>query len=246
MSYADDMKKLRKYKKEKRQELNKKYPKGGKEFIKAVNDLRMLSMAKFKAMGTTPITVKTVEKKLKNEKKKPNIIKAKIELPTKKPNIVKPKKTEKKVETKKTEKTNTEKKNVRKKSIMEKKTKDVKMVTLKDGSKGTIAQRLAEIDKEKEMAKKDAKFKSPSETKKRSDYFAKLASSLKTKKVAGGGAMMKKKTKYMAKGGTYGTPTKKMKMKAGGATKKTKYMARGGAGMKKTKYMAKGGAAKRK
>lgn len=58
-------------------------------------------------------------------------------------------------------------------------------------------------------------------------------------------AMMKKKTKYMAKGG-YGTPTKKMKMKAGGATKKTKYMARGGAGMKKTKYMAKGGAARRK
>ena len=58
-------------------------------------------------------------------------------------------------------------------------------------------------------------------------------------------AMMKKKTKYMAKGG-YGTPTKKMKMKAGGATKKTKYMARGGAGMKKTKYMAKGGAARRR
>ena len=58
-------------------------------------------------------------------------------------------------------------------------------------------------------------------------------------------AMMKKKTKYMAKGG-YGTPTKKMKMKAGGTTKKTKYMARGGAGMKKTKYMAKGGAARRK
>ena len=43
----------------------------------------------------------------------------------------------------------------------------------------------------------------------------------------------KKKTKMMAKGG-YGTPTKKMKMKAGGS-----------AGMKKTKYMAKGGAAKR-
>jgi len=252
MSYADDMKKLRKYKKEKRQELNKKYPKGGREFIKAVNDLRLLSMAKFKAMGTIPVTTKTVEKKLKDEKKKPNIIKAKIELPTKKPNIVKPKKTEKKVETKKTEKTNTEKKNVRKKSIMEKKTRDVKMVTLKDGSKGTIAQRLAEIDKEKEMAKKDAKFKSPSETKKRSDYFGKLATSLKTKKAAGGGAMMKKKTKYMARGGTaksgtYGTPTKKMKMKAGGATmKKTKYMAKGGAGMKKTKYMAKGGAAKRK
>ena len=59
-----------------------------------------------------------------------------------------------------------------------------------------------------------------------------------------GGSPMKKKTKYMAKGG-YGTPTKKMKMKAGGASmKKTKYMAKGG--MKKTKYMAKGGATKRK
>ena len=55
--------------------------------------------------------------------------------------------------------------------------------------------------------------------------------------------MKKKKTKYMAKGG-YGTPTKKMVMKAGGTAKKTKYMAKGG--MKKTKYMAKGGAAKRK
>ena len=43
---------------------------------------------------------------------------------------------------------------------------------------------------------------------------------------------MKKKTKYMAKGG-YGTPTKKMKMKAGGATKKTKYMAKGGAAKRK-------------
>lgn len=60
-------------------------------------------------------------------------------------------------------------------------------------------------------------------------------------KLSKGGAT--KKTKYMAKGG-YGTPTKKMVMKAGGATKKTKYMAKGG--MKKTKYMAKGGAAKRK
>ena len=58
-----------------------------------------------------------------------------------------------------------------------------------------------------------------------------------------GGMTMKKKTKYMAKGG-YGTPTKKMVMKAGGTAKKTKYMAKGG--MKKTKYMAKGGAAKRK
>tara|TARA_R100000995_G_scaffold78231_1_gene48740 strand:+ start:152 stop:448 length:297 start_codon:yes stop_codon:yes gene_type:complete len=45
-----------------------------------------------------------------------------------------------------------------------------------------------------------------------------------------GGAAMKKKTKYMSKGGM----------------KKTKYMSKGGAGMKKTKYMSRGGAARRK
>ena len=47
---------------------------------------------------------------------------------------------------------------------------------------------------------------------------------------AKGGAAMKKKTKYMSKGGM----------------KKTKYMSKGGAGMKKTKYMSRGGAARRK
>jgi|5_EtaG_2_1085323.scaffolds.fasta_scaffold83673_1 hypothetical protein len=52
---------------------------------------------------------------------------------------------------------------------------------------------------------------------------------MKSKLAKGGMTMaMKKKTKYMAKGGM----------------KKTKYMAKGG--MKKTKYMAKGGATKRK
>ena len=45
-----------------------------------------------------------------------------------------------------------------------------------------------------------------------------------------GGTTMKKKTKYMAKGGM----------------KKTKYMAKGGAGMKKTKMYSRGGAAKKK
>ena len=49
-------------------------------------------------------------------------------------------------------------------------------------------------------------------------------------------AMMKKKTKYMAKGGM-----KKTKYMAKGGMKKTKYMAKGG--MKK---YARGGAAKRK
>jgi len=48
----------------------------------------------------------------------------------------------------------------------------------------------------------------------------------------GGLPTMKKKTKYMAKGGA--------------GMKKTKYMAKGGAGMKKTKMYSRGGAAKRK
>ena len=220
MSYAEDKKAFEKYKREKRQELNKKYPKGGRTFIKAVNDLRNLTMAKFKSMNVKPVTTKTVMNKIETPTKKPkNIIKTKTET------TVIPKKTTT------TTTNNAIKKDtgpesmpmkrpssIRPKSVTEKKTKDVRMVTLKDGSKGTIAQRLAEIDKEKEIAKKEAQFKSPAEAKKRSDYFGKLASSLKTKKAAGGGAMMKKKTKYMAKGG---------------ATKKTKMYARGGAAKKK-------------
>ena len=184
-------------------------------------------MAKFKAMNVTPVTTKNVKAKIEKSTTKPNIVKAKIEKKTPK--------VEKKKETKTVKKDTglsamptKRPSSIRPKAVTDKKTKDVKMVTLKDGSKGTIAQRLAEIDKEKEMAKKKAKFQSPKEAKKRSDYFSKLASSLKTKKAAGGGAMMKKKTKYMAKGGM----------------KKTKYMAKGG--MKKSKYMARGGAAKRK
>ena len=58
-----------------------------------------------------------------------------------------------------------------------------------------------------------------------------------------------KKKKGMAKGGTYGTPTRKMKMMGGGMSmmKKKKGMAKGGAmGMKKKKSYAKGGAARRK
>ena len=112
----------------------------------------------------------------------------------------------------------------------------------KGDKKITTKQRLAEINKEiraEELAKMKPKSKKALER-----VFKMLKS--KPKKPVNtnrGGAMVKKKTKYMAKGG-YGTPTKKMVMKAGGTAKKTKYMAKGG--MKKTKYMAKGGAAKRK
>jgi hypothetical protein len=207
MSYADDMKKLQKYKLQKRKELNKKYPNGGKDFIKAVNELKNLTVAKFKNMSVTPVTTKTVKAKIETPTKKPNIIKAKTTTTTTK---TKPKKTETKTTTKKKD-TGPDAmpmkrpSSIRPKSVTEKKTKDVKMVTLKDGSKGTIAQRLAEIDKEKEIAMKEAKFKSPTEAKKRSDYFGKLASSLKTKKAARGGAMMKKKMM----GGGYSTKKKK-------------------------------------
>ena len=58
------------------------------------------------------------------------------------------------------------------------------------------------------------------------NYFKKLFKMKMNK----GGTTMKKKTKYMSKGGM----------------KKTKYMSKGGAGMKKTKYMSRGGAARRK
>jgi len=115
------------------------------------------------------------------------------------------------------------------KSITDMRTKDVKMVTLKSGKKGTIKQRLAEIDADKEKAQRAKN--SPKANKALDAVFAMLNKD-KTKKLKGGGMTMKKKTKYMAKGG-YGTPTKKMVMKAGGTAKKTKYMAKGGVAKKK-------------
>ena len=62
---------------------------------------------------------------------------------------------------------------------------------------------------------------------------------VKPRALANKGGMMKKKTKYMAKGGM-----KKTKYMAKGGMKKTKYMAKGG--MKKTKGYARGGAARRR
>ena len=80
MSYAEDKKALNKYKLQKRKELNKKYPKGGKEFIKAVNDLRNLSVAKFKNLGVKPVPTQVVEKKIKKENTNKNIVKVKNEI----------------------------------------------------------------------------------------------------------------------------------------------------------------------
>jgi hypothetical protein len=80
------------------------------------------------------------------------------------------------------------------KSITDMRTKDVKMVTLKDGTKGTIKQRLAEIDKEKGAEKLR-------------ERIVKMAKKSKSTKANKGGAMMKKKTKMM--GGGYAMKKKK-------------------------------------
>jgi len=96
MSYAEDKKALNKYKLQKRKELNKRYPKGGKEFIKAVNDLRNLSVTKFKNLGVKPVSTKVVEKNTNKENTNKNIVKVKKEI---KKVVTAPKKEIKKVVT---------------------------------------------------------------------------------------------------------------------------------------------------
>ena len=253
MSYAEDKKALNKYKLQKRKELNKRYPKGGKEFIKAVNDLRNLSVTKFKNLGVKPVSTKVVEKNTNKENTNKNIVKVKKEIkkvvtapkkelpqPKAMPQSIKDMRAKNKAKEDSKNKVKKEVKKDAEKDITKMRTSDVKMVTLKSGKKGTIKQRMAELDADKEKAQR---AKNSPKTNKALDAVFAMLSKGKTKKLKSGGTPMKKKTKYMAKGG-YGTPTKKMVMKAGGTAKKTKYMAKGG--MKKTKYMAKGGAAKRK
>ena len=96
MSYAEDKKALNKYKLQKRKELNKRYPKGGKEFIKSVNDLRNLSVTKFKNLGVKPVSTKVVEKNTNKENTNKNIVKVKKEI---KKVVTAPKKEIKKVVT---------------------------------------------------------------------------------------------------------------------------------------------------
>ena len=96
MSYAEDKKALNKYKLQKRRELNKRYPKGGKEFIKSVNDLRNLSVTKFKNLGVKPVSTKVVEKNTNKENTNKNIVKVKKEI---KKVVTAPKKEIKKVVT---------------------------------------------------------------------------------------------------------------------------------------------------
>ena len=285
MSYAEDKKALNKYKLQKRKELNKKYPKGGKEFIKAVNDLRNLSVAKFKNLGVKPVPTQVVEKKIKKENTNKNIVKVKNEIkrvvtapkeelpqPKAMPQSIKDMraKNKDKKENKKTgsktaasasntkdfEKTkriqkelNDKGANIKVDGIMGAKTraamkkfssssKKVSDMTTREvmernqlssktgDKKVTAKQRLTEIDREKNSPK----------TNKALDAVFAMLSKGKTKKLKSGGTPMKKKTKYMAKGGA--------------GMKKTKYMAKGGMKkpmtMKKTMGYARGGAAKKK
>ena len=121
-------------------------------------------------------------------------------------------------------------------TVVEKKKEKPKTPKLKafQGSYNKDTQKLVNIDGKTFVAPKSYE-KPKSET---NPSFKKLMDKLGLRKgghvdyrktvLKGGGALMKKKTKYMSKGGM----------------KKTKYMSKGG--MKKTKYMAKGGAARRR
>ena len=249
MSYATEQKEYRKYKKNKRLELNKQYPKGGRAFIKAVSALGSLSFTDYKALlnkGVKPVSTEVVKAKIDNSKKtNKNIVKAKKEIekvitapkkespqPKAMPQSIKDMRAKNKT---KEDSKNKDKKEVKKdaeKDITKMRTSDVKMVTLKSGKKGTIKQRMAELDADKEKAQR---AKNSPKTNKALDAVFAMIKKTKEKNnttLKNGGMTMKKKTKMMSKGG-YGTPTKKMVMKAGGTAKKTKYMAKGGVAKKK-------------
>ena len=90
------------------------------------------------------------------------------------------------------------------KSITDMRTKDVKMVTLKSGKKGTIKQRLAEIDADKEKAQRAKN--SPKANKALDAVFKMLKKKPESKKANMGGYMTAKK-KMM--GGGYAMKKKK-------------------------------------
>ena len=92
----------------------------------------------------------------------------------------------------------------RPKSITDMRTKDVKMVTLKSGKKGTIKQRLAEIDADKEKAQR---AKNSPKTNKALDAVFKMLKKMPKSKKANMGGYMTAKKKMM--GGGYSMKKKK-------------------------------------
>ena len=151
MSEADLRKAFRKYKLEERKRLNKKYPNGGREFIKAVNKLAGMKFSDFKGMKNLGVKVATKSDIPVKKKSNKNTVKANIILPISKPKSIKEK--EKKVVS------TAQKKKEDKKPVVVKKKPKEKMYNLKGGGKGTAAQRLAEIDAEKAREKKAAQMK---------------------------------------------------------------------------------------
>ena len=235
-----------KYKKQLRLDLNKKYPEGGAKFIKELQKITSFNFNKYKALGIKPVSNEVVKAKINNSKKtNKNIVKAKKEIkkvitapkkelpqPKAMPQSIKDMRAKNKAKEDSKNKVKKEVKKDAEKDITKMRTSDVKMVTLKSGKKGTIKQRMAELDADKEKAQRAKN--SPKTNKALDAVFAMFKKSKEKTNTTlkNGGMTMKKKTKMMSKGG-YGTPTKKMVMKAGGTAKKTKYMAKGGVAKKK-------------
>ena len=183
-----------KYKKQLRLDLNKKYPKGGEEFIKELRKITSFNFNKYKALGIKSVSNEVVKAKINNSKKtnknivniKKNIEKTvskdKKELPQPKamPQSIKDMRAKNKT------------KEDSKKDITKMRTSDVKMVTLKSGKKGTIEQRMAELDADKEKAQRAKN--SPKTNKALDAVFAMLKKGKEKKtNMMGGGYSMKKK-----------------------------------------------------
>jgi len=229
-----------KYKKQLRLDLKKKYPERGAKFIKELQKITSFNFNKYKALGIKPVSNEVVKAKINNNKKtnknivniKKNIEKTvskdKKELPQPKamPQSIKDMRAKNKT---KEDSKNKVKKDA-KKDITKMRTSDVKMVTLKSGKKGTIKQRMAELDADKEKAQRAKN--SPKTNKALDAVFAMFKKSKEKTNTTlkNGGMTMKKKTKMMSKGG-YGTATKKMSVAKPKATK----MMGGGYSMKKKK-----------
>ena len=233
-----------KYKKQLRLDLNKKYPKGGEEFIKELRKITSFNFNKYKALGIKSVSNEVVKAKINNSKKtnknivniKKNIEKTvskdKKESPQPKamPQSIKDMRAKNKAKEDSKNKVKKEVKKDAEKDITKMRTSDVKMVTLKSGKKGTIKQRMAELDADKEKAQRAKN--SPKTNKALDAVFAMFKKSKEKTNTTlkNGGMTMKKKTKMMSKGG-YGTATKKMSVAKPKATK----MMGGGYAMKKKK-----------
>ena len=207
-----------KYKKQLRLDLNKKYPKGGAEFIKELRKITSFNFNKYKALGIKSVSNEVVKAKINNSKKtnknivniKKNIEKTvskdKKESPQPKamPQSIKDMRAKNKAKEDSKNKVKKEVKKDAEKDITKMRTSDVKMVTLKSGKKGTIKQRMAELDADKEKAQR---AKNSPKTNKALDAVFKMLKKMPKSKKANMGGYMTAKKKMM--GGGYAMKKKK-------------------------------------